>query len=389
MAIPVATHGRAPQRIENGIEIEAHEWGAWPQLASAWSSVVGASEHPTFFVTNDAVETWLEVYGESLRPSIVVFRDGEDVVGACLLVRRTERVGPFFVRRVYLNTAGEDDADSVCVELNQLLCRPGYEASVAEALREHLDDQPWDELVAPGMSDFPSLQALRVAFADCAVRDNAKLNHVVDLETVRGSGDDFVAKLSSRERTRYRQNVRKYSEIGEVVLETAQTTDHALAILDDLARLHQATWRSRGESGSFASARFFDYHRRLVARCFPERRVELVRVRAGSVTIGCHYDLIASGSALFYQCGYDYELRDKTNPGLVVQAFTIRHHAERGIREYDLMAGDSEYKRRLGTASRTMHWLTWQAPTFKMRAFELARRGRRVVRAALGNLGKE
>ena len=41
-----------------------------------------------------------------------MFRDSEGgIVGAAIAVCGTVRKGPFAIRRVYLNTAGEDDAD--------------------------------------------------------------------------------------------------------------------------------------------------------------------------------------------------------------------------------------------------------------------------------------
>jgi hypothetical protein len=45
------------------------------------------------------------------------------------------------------------------------------------------------------------------------------------------------------------------------------------------------------------------------------------------------------------------------------------------------MAGDFEYKRRLATDARRMHWATWQAATMKMKSYELARAARRSLRA--------
>jgi len=64
-----------------------------------------------------------------------------------------------------------------------------------------------------------------------------------------------------------------------------------------------------------------------------------------------------------------------------VHGFSIRRAGEQGRIDYECMAGDAEYKRRRGTGARRMHWIAWQAPTLKMRAFELARRARRIARA--------
>jgi hypothetical protein len=365
------------------LDIESHDWTRWPELATVWSAVAGACAHTSFFLMPEAVDAWLDVFGPRLHPSILLFRDDQrSVVGAAILVRRTIRKGPFAIRRIYLNTAGENDSDSACLEFNGLLCWPGYEPAVARALRAHIDRQPWDELAAPGLLDGESLRGLRAAFADTHAVARTTLSYYVALDEVRQSGKDFVELLAARERTRYRQNIRTYSAIGDLVLEEATTTAEALDYLTQLARLHQKTWRARGAEGSFASQVFCDYHRALIERCFPLGWIQLLHLRAGTTTIGYQYSFVFGGRSYFYQCGYDYELGEKTAPGIIVHTFAIRHAAERGLTDYDFMAGDVEYKRRFATRSRAMHWVSWRAPSMKMLSYRLARDAKR----ALGGL---
>ena len=60
---------------------------------------------------------------------------------------------------------------------------------------------------------------------------------------------------------------------------------------------------------------------------------------------------------------------------------------ERGLTEYDFLAGDSIYKRQLSTATRELVWARWRRPAFRWRAVdELAKVKRRIrsVRAAAG-----
>jgi len=360
--------------MHRDLAVESHHWMQWPTLATVWLALADACEHTSFFLMPEAVGAWLDVFGPRLQPSIVLFRDKErTVVGAAVLVRRTVRKGPFAIRRIYLNTAGEDDADSACVEFNGLLSRPGYERMVARALRTHIDREPWDELVAAGLLDGSSLRGLHQAFADAHAVSQTTRDYYISLDEVRQSGNDFVDLLAARERTRHRQNVRNYSAFGDLVLDEATTTAEALEFLAQLARLHQSTWISRGAPGSFASPAFCDYHRNLIERCFPLGWIQLLRLRAGTTTIGYQYSFLFEGRSYFYQCGYDYEVGEKTAPGVLMHTFAIRHAAQLGLNEYDFLAGDVEYKRRLATSSREMHWMSWRAPSLKMRSFQLVR----------------
>jgi CelD/BcsL family acetyltransferase involved in cellulose biosynthesis len=378
----MAVVGRIPDLAQQDLIVEAHDSTSWPKVAPAWSMLSAAAAHQSVFLTSESVETWLATFGAQLDPTVLLFRtDRGEVAGACIVVRRTERKGPFFVHRVYLNPSGEDDDDSPCIEYNALLAKPGCEISMARALRSYLDAHAsCDELHAPGMLEGDSLCALRAVFHEMQVHDDVKPSYFVDLEALRTSGKDFVDTLPSRERTRYRQNVRKYSEIGELDLEVAHSTEEAESYLDALAVLHQKTWTSRGMPGSFASSPFYAYHRRLIRRCFPLGRIELLHLRAGTATIGYHYNFIFGGRSYFYQSGYDYDLGDKLSPGLMLHSFAIRHALEHGLVDYELMAGDVEYKRRLGTSMREMHWIRWQAATLKMKGFEFARHANRAIR---------
>src|SRR5436190_1007753 len=119
--------------IKQQLRVEVHKWQNWPTVLPLWKELSERSPHTTFFLTPAWVEAWIEVFGELLQPDIAVFRTPETCVGACLLVHRNDRRGPFQVRRVYLNTAGEEDLESACIEFNSLLCSDGWEETVASA----------------------------------------------------------------------------------------------------------------------------------------------------------------------------------------------------------------------------------------------------------------
>jgi CelD/BcsL family acetyltransferase involved in cellulose biosynthesis len=371
------------------VVVEAHAWHEWPAIRAAWTELVATCPQSTFFVTPDWVEAWLAAFGATLAPTLLVFRSGAACVGASVLVSRCERRGPFVIRRLYLNTAGEDERDSPCVEFNTLLCEPGYELVVAIALRGYVDrvHRGWDELAAEGFVEGPAHEALRLAFAKVPMTDAVKPSFYVATGELRRSGKDFIQTLGSRDRTRYRQNVRKYGELGELRLERATTVAEASAFLDELAALHQKTWRERGEPGVFASEAFSRFHRELIARCFPLGEIDLLRLRAGTATIGCLYNFVYRSRVYFYQCGYDYAIGERTSPGVVVHAFAIGHAIAAGTAEYDFMAGDVDYKRKLATDQRQLHWLTWRAPSAKMTAFAWLREIRAKLRTVFRRLG--
>ena len=364
---------------------ELHDWREWPKLASAWAGLVERCPHATFFVSPPWVETWLDAFAARLDPEIVVFREDGDAIGACLLVRSIVRKGPFALRRLSLNTAGEPDEDSPCVEFNTLLCEAGCERAMAAELRRILvarGREPWDQFAVDGLADEASLVALREAFAPLAGEDRVRPSYYLDLDQLRRGGGDFLASFRS---SRYRQSVKKYAELGELRLDAARSLDEAQATLEELARLHQLAWTGRGFPGSFASGVFFDFHRALLRRCFGADQVQLLRLRAGETTLGAIYNFVYRGKLYFYQSGFDYSHGSRLSPGIVTHALAIQHACALGLAEYDLLAGDGDYKKKLASQSRELHWLTWQAPNAKMKAFDVLRK----VKQGLATLRSE
>lgn len=368
---------------------ELHDWREWPKLAGAWAGLVERCPHATFFVSPPWVETWLDAFAARLDPQIVLFRDDGEVIGACLLARSVVRKGPFTLRRLSLNTAGEPDEDSPCVEFNTLLCEGGCERAVAAELHRLLvarGREPWDQLAVDGIADEASLTALREAFAPLACEDRVRPSYYLDLEQLRREGGDFLASFRS---SRYRQSVKKYAELGELRLEAARSVGEAQAMLEELAALHQRAWTGRGYPGSFASGVFFDFHRALVRRCFDADQVQLLRLCAGDATLGAIYNFVYRGKLYFYQSGFDYSHGSRLSPGIVTHALAIQHASALGLSEYDLLAGDADYKKKLASQSRELHWLSWQAPSAKMKAFDMLRRMKQGLAAVASSQSRD
>ncbi|HEV7498920.1 MAG TPA: GNAT family N-acetyltransferase, partial [Vicinamibacteria bacterium] len=202
-------------------------------------------------------------------------------------------------------------------------------------------------------------------------------SHYVDLARL-GPGPDAVPPgLSANTREQLRRSARIYGRDGPLRVEAAADVPEALAMLDELAQLHQNRWTGRGKPGVFASSRFIAFHRDLVARAFPSGGVQLLRIRAGATVIGLLYNFVYKGRVYFYQGGLRFSDDNRLKPGLVAHAAAIRHARDAGLREYDFLAGDDRYKQSLSTDSRTLRWLVFERPTLKMKALRLLRRLKR------------
>lgn len=363
------------------ITISVCGWRDWPQISPQWSKLF-AQSGASFFLSNDWITTWLDVFGEQLQPEILLFKMEQELVGACLLVRRVVWQKKFLpLRRIYLNCAGEDEADATCIEYNRLLCLPGHERDAASALQRYLQEESWDELILEGIEPHEGSTDLCPGAYRQQVTE--KPCWYVDLAAIRMGGGTYESTLSANTRQQVRRSIRKYETAGgPVSLQLASTVAEALDFLEKLADLHQKAWVERGTAGVFASAKFSTFHRRLIERSFSEGSVHLIRVNAGEQTIGLLYNFVYAGRVYFYQSGFAYGGDSALKPGLVTHFLAIQHYlAGADVSEYDFLAGNSQYKRSLGRSQRSLEWRVAQRGTLGVKSVEALRTLRDTYRA--------
>ncbi len=360
-------HGRG---VADTLELNVQRFrlADWATVRPLWDELSAISRSTSFFLSGPWVTAWLGAFGPTLNPEILIFFYAEEPVGACLLVRRVVRRGPFLVRRVHLNTAGEDPDESACIELNGLLSRPGFEGCIAQTLRRGLDGTTWDEFAADGLAGGESHEALLTAFADLPIHATSVSNYYIDLNGLRQSGRSYEdAVLSHNSRRQVRRSLRMYAQGGAVQLDSPQTTDDALTMLDDMMALHQAAWSAVGQPGAFASTRFVSMHRALIREAFPQGGIQLLRLMARGRPVGILYNFVRNDRVFCYQFGLSPADDNRLKPGLSVNVCAINHCLQRGFSEYDLSAGEQRYKKSLARDRREMAWLVIEHPTAKMR----------------------
>jgi CelD/BcsL family acetyltransferase involved in cellulose biosynthesis len=210
-------------------------------------------------------------------------------------------------------------------------------------------------LVAGGIDD-ATLGALRGACRFVHVNRFGPAPYV-DLARLRATGRDFLDGRSANTRQQLRRSDRAYAVDGPLTVTRAETLDQAMADLDALIPLHQATWTARGKAGAFANPFFTRFHRALIARALPLGQVDLLRVSAGNRLIGVLYNFRYRGHALAYQSGFAYEAGDhRRKPGLTSHHQAIRLSLAACLDRYDFLSGADRYKLSLSDGATPIYW---------------------------------
>lgn len=322
--------------------------------------------YPTLFLSDAWIGALLDIWPrESQRYAVRV--DGAEGAPRLLgLIGRGQRRHPLALRAPRLNEADHEAVDRVYIEFNDFLCREGDDAARGAALSAIADAfSNDDELIFRNAT--PSLAAAIARRFEAPEFSVATLREAptfeVDLKAAPAFSKSLSRKISIAEKS--------YAERGPLTIARIAPGAEFDAAFARMAQLHGDAWRRRGEAGVFVNPRLIAFHEALRRRA-PEM-AELFEVRAGDCVIAALYNLVFDGFAANYQSGFQFESDNRLAPGFLAHAFAIDHYRSRGFASYSFLAGDAEYKRRLGVEGPMLKTMVVARSTWRRRVRRLVR----------------
>jgi CelD/BcsL family acetyltransferase involved in cellulose biosynthesis len=339
-----------------------HDWAA---VEAAWRELESDAA-PSLFQS----WTWVGCLAEERFRAPVLLRAERDgrTVGLALLGRTRGRLG---AERLWLNESGDPALDAVYVEHNGMLLAHDAVDVLPASLHAMLAAPiapargrggPWGRRLRLAGVDAAHLAAAQQIGAVHVL--NESIAPFVDLTALPAGPESYLASLSANTRYQIRRSNRCFARLGPLVVRQAETEAEALAFLDALAALHQATWSQRESQGAFANPAFLRFHRALVARALPRGELALLRFVAGDHVLGYLYNIRLGSRVFTYQSGFDYAgcaaaVGPHAKPGLTCHYAAILRAQDEGAAVYDFLAGRDRYKlnlTRAATATR-LYWL--------------------------------
>lgn len=344
-------------------------------LLDEYRSIVDDSWVSSYFVSFGWVQAWLSELPGDCNVYKVIVSNSEGAVALFFMglssVRRSRIVK---IQQLALNATGHVEYDNIWIEYNCILCAPTFKFDLESILKKI--DLKWEEFCFSGLdtSLFPGNGFSSLSNTFKYIEDNSTVSPYVDLDKVRKTQRGYISLLSANTRSQIRRSLRMLEALGSVELEIPETVDSAFKIYKELVGFHQSTWESRGDEGIFSSSLVSRFHERLIRNRFNKGEIQLLRIRAGRKTVGCLYSFVWKGHVYFYQCGFNYGLGKKVQPGLVSHFLTVQYNVEQGNDVYDFLAGDARYKRSLATDYNKLTWGRVQRKSVKLNFEESLRR---------------
>ena len=347
-----------------------------------WRKIETSLSNRRLMCSSIWTETWLNHFG-ALVPHrfVIALRNGIGCGIALLTYGVDQHDGPFAMNTWHLGTAGEPDADSVCVEYNSLLVRQEDRTELFQQIlawinsqlagdQTHLDGFAFDD-IAPLLADNPKAVVLR------------RPSHYFDLRAARETNVEPLTLLGKRTRAHLRRSMR---QLGQPSGEWAATAERAEEMLQRMIERHQARWNAVGQPGCYASRRFREFHLDLLHRLVPIGAMGMFRVSSPTGILGCAQVLIDDNRALLYQSGWTPQPGD-ASPGLIVDYLCLAECQRRGFDQFDFMAGESNYKRHLSTHAAELAWVTLRQPRLKFAVLDKLRQIKHTLARIGASLG--
>lgn len=298
--------------------------------------------------------------------------DGAELVGLLPLYKKRS---PLYGRCLRLLGDGE-----ACSEYQGVLCLPGAEEAVAQALGGFLlaagrgqtrraADDGWD-LMDLGALD-PQDQAmgklllsLEPGGAKVACWPGARCWRL----TLPPTWEGYLARLSQSHRRQLRRLSRrlddgasddaadgarhrpeKGKDTGKdkgpvATLRWARTPEEAARLFQAVQGLHQARRQSKGERGTFASPRFQGFMTQALQPLFASGLVWLSGVEVEGRLVSAELHLVGQGSVYGYLCGNSVDAMH-LQPGRIARIGAVRRAIAEGFTGYDFLRGDEPYKK--------------------------------------------
>jgi CelD/BcsL family acetyltransferase involved in cellulose biosynthesis len=298
------------------------------------------------------VRTWWDIHRHDGRLLVILAVDdaGQPIGLAPLYLRRDSHDPVRLLRTVQFLGTGEREADEIASEYLGWLAPPEavdtVSAIVGQVLRDRADE--WDRV---RLVNLGAEQDLHLALPR-ELGPVAQQVSVAPRPTFRIGVrplEEYLAALESANfRHRCRRALRAGAEAG-VELHTATRPEEARPLFEVLARLHQQRWSERGHPGAFDSAVFRDFHARLMPSYVADGTGWLVGLRQKDRWLAVRYHLRAGDRVFDYVSGVDTDTPPALGPGLLLTLHGLQWCQRNGVRTYDLLAGDYEYKRKLAT----------------------------------------
>jgi CelD/BcsL family acetyltransferase involved in cellulose biosynthesis len=328
--------------VKKKLSTEVHrDEGVFLRLQQEWNPLLVRSTANTIFLTWEWQKTWWDCFGQELQLCLLEFRDKDDLVG----------LAPFYTLepasggRVLQLIGGVEVSDYL-----DLIAASDSAEVVYSTLWDSLTGEhgiAWDTLdlhnVPAASPTLERLATLAAAGGGLDVADNAE--EVCPIIALPSTWDQYLSSLSKKQRHEVRRKLRKANREAEIRWHYA---DDAATLDDEVEDFFSLHIKSATDKEAFMDERMQQFFHRMARAMFDRGWLKLAFLLINGAKAATMFCFDYQDALLVYNSGYDPQLHPSLSSGIVLLSYCIQDAIDEGLKEFDFLRGEEEYKYRFG-----------------------------------------
>jgi CelD/BcsL family acetyltransferase involved in cellulose biosynthesis len=323
------------------INIEVEEGSdALTRLRVEWQAMFYASGAPPF-LSWEWLSTWRKWFGQEKHPFLLCARECGNLIALlplCAEKRQSSRFSPGLKRMSFM---GESYGASDYLDI---LALPGFKQKSADIFIDYLSPpRSFDLLELEGMAaDSCTLQSLTRRFAnDGRFRYRIIPQYICPRMSLDARWEDLLER--SRRSDYFKRCIRRLNKIASFEFRVISDVNEIPAAFERLLALHVGRWVNRGGSSAVRTAEQKGFTFEVAAEL---ARAGMTRFEEIWLEGECRASLLGFESGdcyYFFLSGFD-QAWSKYSLGFTLLWLSIREASWRGLKMYDFLRGDENYK---------------------------------------------
>lgn len=325
------------------VSIRLYAESEFDSLEKHWQRLDGYSTLPSVFRGWAWNRLWWKHYGHLGELHLLVVAVDDTVQCIAPFYKTSVRfLGLQSVTAIkFIGTGGDTSPDDLDVLYN-----PQFADITLDAVCEALHSLPDVSLYQ--LTDMPTNSAFLREFL---THSEARLLPLAQIRKqkrltmpLRDSMDAYLSTLTRNTRKRTKSRLRKLAESGAVHFQYCTEADEIEQMVGELIRLNHARHDRFGQSDSFKSTNYIQFHFELMQQLLPLGQLRLMQMQYEDKVIGVEYGFQVGGTLSFFQTGFDPAHED-LSPGHSMMLHMIEESIHAGAAQIDLLKGNYDYKR--------------------------------------------
>lgn len=305
-----------------------------------WLELLSECEANHPFNTHHWFATWWRNFGKNSRGSVLVARFRGRLVCCLPLLIAEKNVHPFKARHMslWVNTHSFRSG---------ILCHKDHFACLDEVLKRLVSDPRWDIF---DLGYFPAhhqvLREWKRALEKAGIRYRTKPGMKSPRLVIRATWKEYLTSLSKSRRESVSRKLRKAEKQGcRVEIQRGRTGDLDTR-LEQCWEISRKTWKHQIGSSIAADEARLAFYRDIASAAVDWIVLGLLYVNDKPVAF--EYDLLYQGVLYNLKLGFDEATRE-LSPGYVLRIALLEWAFDNGIKVFDFMGLEADYKNQFST----------------------------------------